>query len=56
MENNENVDVLQKEFNALTTVISGKKKEIQCLVVGEEGLRKNIKHLEDIISIKVIMF
>lgn len=33
-----------------------KRKEMNVIAINEDGLKKNIKHLEDIISIKVIKF
>lgn len=44
---------LREELKTLTTEVHAKRKELSIISINEEGLRKNIKHLEDIISIKV---
>lgn len=45
---------LRDELKTLTTEVNLKRKEISMMNINEEGLKKNIKHLEEIISIKVI--
>lgn len=51
-----NVNKLREELKNLMTEVNLKKKEIDKVVINEEGLKKNIKHLEDIIKKKVWMF
>lgn len=51
---NINIINLRKELNTLMKEVNSKKKEINVLLLNEDGLKKNIKHLEDIISIKVM--
>lgn len=48
-----NVNKLREELKNLTTDVNLKRKEMDIMVINEDGLRKNIKHLEDIITIKV---
>lgn len=50
-----NVTILRQELKMLKTEENLKRKEMNILVITEDGLRKNIKHLQDIISIKVII-
>jgi len=45
---------LRQELKTLTREVNSKRKEIHLLLLNEDGIKKNIKHLEDIISIKVI--
>ncbi|KAE9524146.1 hypothetical protein AGLY_015511 [Aphis glycines] len=47
-----NVTKLREELKTLTTQVNLKKKELSIITINEDGLKKNIKHLEDIISIK----
>lgn len=51
-----NATIFRHELKALKTEASLKRKEMNILVINEDGLRRNIKHLEDIIEIKVIMY
>jgi len=46
---------LREELKTLTTEVNLKRKELSIITINEDGLKKNIKHLEDIILIKVIM-
>ncbi|CAH1731346.1 nuclease SbcCD subunit C-like isoform X1 [Aphis gossypii] len=43
---------LREELKTLTAEVNSKRKELSLISINEEGLKKNIKHLEDIISIK----
>ncbi|XP_050529960.1 kinesin-like protein costa [Daktulosphaira vitifoliae] len=43
---------LQNELKSLTNEANMKRKEINIISLNEEGLKKNIKHLEEIIAIK----
>ncbi|XP_025194250.1 autophagy-related protein 23-like [Melanaphis sacchari] len=43
---------LREELKKLTTEVNLKRKELSIITINEDGLKKNIKHLEDIISIK----
>lgn len=54
--NVDNVTKLKEELKKLITEVKMRRKEINIIAINEDGLKKNIKHLEDIISIKVIMF
>lgn len=45
---------MRQELKTLTREVNSKRKEIHLLLLNEDGIKKNIKHLEDIISIKVI--
>ncbi|CAH1731946.1 uncharacterized protein LOC114126616 isoform X1 [Aphis gossypii] len=47
-----NVTKLREELKTLTTQVNLKRKELSIITINEDGLKKNIKHLEDIISIK----
>jgi len=49
-----NINKLRQELKTLTREVNSKRKEINLTLLNEDGLKKNIKHLEDIISIKVI--
>jgi len=51
----DNVTKLREELKTLTTEVNLKRKELSIISINEDGLKINIKHLEDIISIKVIM-
>lgn len=53
--NNSLIDIakLREELKTLTAEVNAKRKELSLISINEEGLKKNIKHLEDIISIKV---
>lgn len=44
---------LQNELKTLKTEVNSRRKDISTLAINEEGLRKNIKYLEEIISLKV---
>lgn len=46
---------LREELKTLTAEVNAKRKELSLISINEEGLKKNIKHLEDIISIKVYL-
>jgi len=48
-----NVTKLREELKSLISEVNTKRKDISLMILNEDGLRKNIKHLEDIISIKV---
>ncbi|XP_022170360.1 uncharacterized protein LOC111033758 [Myzus persicae] len=48
----DNVTKLREELKSLTTEVNLKKKELSIISINEDGLKINIKHLEDIISIK----
>ncbi|XP_022182622.1 autophagy-related protein 23-like [Myzus persicae] len=48
----DNVTKQREELKTLTKVVDLKRKELSIITVNEDGLRNNIKHLEDIISIK----
>ncbi|KAL4126284.1 hypothetical protein QTP88_010507 [Uroleucon formosanum] len=48
----DNVTKLREELKTLTTEVNLKRKELSLISINEDGLRTNIKHLEDIISIK----
>ncbi|XP_025207227.1 uncharacterized protein LOC112603041 [Melanaphis sacchari] len=55
MNSNKNLNdiaKLREELKTLTSEVNVKRKELSLIVLNEDGLRKNIKHLEDIISIK----
>uniref|UniRef100_A0A2S2PKF9 Kinesin-like protein n=1 Tax=Schizaphis graminum TaxID=13262 RepID=A0A2S2PKF9_SCHGA len=47
----DNVTKLREELKTLTTEVNLKRKELSIITINEDGLKKNIKHLEDIISI-----
>ncbi|XP_015376557.1 PREDICTED: uncharacterized protein LOC107170866 [Diuraphis noxia] len=52
---NNSLDVvtkLREELKTLTKIVNLKRKELSIITVNEDGLKNNIKHLEDIISIK----
>lgn len=51
----DNVTKMREELKTLTKVVNLKRKELSIITINEDGLKNNIKHLEDIISIKVIM-
>jgi len=42
-------------LKTLTTEVNLKRKDLSLISMTEDGLKTNIKHLEDIISMKVIM-
>lgn len=44
---------MREELKTLTAENNVKRKELNLIAITEDGLRNNIKHLEDIISIKV---
>jgi len=50
----DNVTKLREELKTLTAEVNLKRKELSIISINEDGLKINIKHLEDIISIKVI--
>jgi len=51
-----NVAELREEVKNLTSEINSKRKEINVISAQEEGVRNNIKYLEEIIAIKVIIY
>lgn len=53
--NENNVAKLREDVKSLTSENHNKRKEISLITQHEEGLKKNIKYLEEIISIKVIV-
>ncbi|KAL4100931.1 hypothetical protein QTP88_020956 [Uroleucon formosanum] len=48
----DNVTKMREELKTLTKVVNLKRKELSIITINEDGLKNNIKHLEDIISIK----
>ncbi|XP_015372760.1 PREDICTED: nuclease SbcCD subunit C-like isoform X2 [Diuraphis noxia] len=48
----DNVTKLREELKTLTAEVNLKRKELSIISINEDGLKINIKHLEDIISIK----
>jgi len=46
---------MREELKTLTKLVNLKRKELSIITINEDGLKNNIKHLEDIISIKVII-
>ncbi|CAI6355173.1 unnamed protein product [Macrosiphum euphorbiae] len=48
----DNVTKLREELKTLTTEVNLKRKDLSLISMTEDGLKTNIKHLEDIISMK----
>ncbi|XP_060856715.1 uncharacterized protein LOC132934432 [Metopolophium dirhodum] len=48
----DNVTKMREELKTLTKLVNVKRKELSIITINEDGLKNNIKQLEDIISIK----
>ena len=51
----DNIIKMREELKTLTKEVNSKRKELSMITINEDGLKNNIKQLEDIISIKVNM-